>query len=64
MRTNDLAFKLASSSNGVPGGGWHESTWDLQCGLDVLEDDIAPELLPTEWQAASIHAFNARYAAV
>jgi hypothetical protein len=31
------------------GPGWHDSSWDLRTGLDVIED-LPLEALPPEWQ--------------
>jgi hypothetical protein len=30
---------------------WHESTWELRCGLDVIEH-IPPHAMPDEWTFA------------
>ena len=31
------------------GSGWHDSSWALRTGLDVIED-LSFEVLPPEWQ--------------
>jgi hypothetical protein len=35
----------------APPMSWHDSTWDLRRGLEVLED-VPGELLPAEWRQA------------
>ena len=60
MKTNDQPKKpAAGSTDRPPANGWHDSTWDLRRGLEVVED-IPFDLLPAEWQMAT---FNAQYAA-
>jgi len=31
------------------GPGWHDSSWMLKKGLDVVEG-VSPEVIPPEWQ--------------
>lgn len=38
---------------GLPGAGWSESSWDLACGLVVLEG-LPPDPSVSEWLAAAL----------